>query len=152
MKGISRNNFNLVIAREVYPRRETQNDKIGIIRDELLFPVSLNDDADAPRVPLGADLGDADAYPRSMKFLEYDLRHMLGQVFHQAVVLLDEGGADAFDHQGVIDRIGDLTAGEHAIVGQRDVQIQFDRLRNGLLALVDADARVQPYFAQKYDV
>src|SRR5487761_2196167 len=113
---------------------------------------ALDDHAHAPRVTRGADFGDADAHPWSMKFPEQDLRHMLGHVFHQTVVLLYQDGADALDHHRVIDGVCDLAAFEYAVVGQGDVQIQFHPLGNGLLALVDADARIQPYFAQKYDV
>ena len=82
-----------------------------------------------------------------MEFTQQDLRHVLGQVLHQAVVPLDQGGANALDHHRVIDGVGDLAALEYAIVGQRDLQIQFHRLGNGLLALVNTDARIQPDLA-----
>src|ERR1039458_2484388 len=61
--------------REQARSHSMQNDKIGVIGNDLRFLASLDDYADAPRVPLSGDLGDAHAHPRSMKFLEYDLRH-----------------------------------------------------------------------------
>ena len=42
-------------------------------QDLLLFPASLDNHADAPRVRLGADLGDTDAHPGCVKFIDDDL-------------------------------------------------------------------------------
>src|SRR5918992_4294129 len=104
--------------------------------------MSLYRDADQADVLENPQLGDRHLYCRRLEFVEYYVRHALGERLDEVHVLRGDL-ADARGHLVVVDAVGDLVAREDRAVGDADLEVDADRLRHHALAPVKADERLQ---------
>src|SRR5581483_959096 len=79
-------------------------------------------------------------------------RDALGEALDQAEALGREQRADALDRDAVVDRVLHAAAREHRVAGQRDLEVELDRLRRDLLVPVQADPRLELQLANEYGV
>ena len=73
----------------------------------------------------------------------------VGEILDQPEMFGCHQRANVLDDDAVVDRIGDLAAGEHGIARNSDLDVQFDALRREFLVLVQADPGVYPEFADE---
>ena len=91
-----------------------------------------------------AELGDGNLHPGCAKLVEHQPDHVFTEGFQQIEVPLGEFGANARDHHRVVDGLGDVVVARR-LVGNAEGEIDFQRLRRGLLPVVDADMGIDAH-------
>ena len=103
-------------------------------------------------VPEYAELGDAHLCARRMEVRQDHACDPVGQILDQPEMFGCHQRANVLDDAAVVDRIGDLAAGEHGIARNSDLDVQFDALPRDCFVLVQADPGVDPEFADEDEV